>query len=331
MGLLFEVEPDLKEKFNYYLFEKYRSKNSQALINRIFYHIKPVIPRFLQIYLRQQYARNIQSKVIFPKWPVEKILIDLIRGHFSEDSFWEQIQIWPKNYRFAFCITHDVETQIGFDRIYRFIELEKKYGFRSSWNLVPEKRYQIDFAYVKEIKKDGFEIGVHGLNHDGKLFQSYEIFMSRVPKINEYIQNWGAKGFRSPATHRNWQWMQQLNILYDSSYPDTDIYEPQPGGCCSIWPFMMGKFVELPYTLPMDHTLFVILKQKNIHIWKQKVSFLKKFQGLALINIHPDYMYKPPYFEHYEKFLDFMSGQKDMWHSLPKQIASYTREKIQLH
>lgn len=331
MGLPFEIEADLKEKLHFYLFENYLSKNDQALLNRFFYHIKPVIPRFIQIYLRQQYARNFQSKTSFPNWPIETILIDLIREHFNNESFIEQIQIWPNNYKFAFCITHDVETQVGFDQIYRFIELEKKYGFRSSWNLIPEKRYQIDLAYVKEIQKDGFEIGVHGLNHDGKLFQSYEIFQSRLPKINEYLLRWGAKGFRSPATHRNWQWMQQLNIIYDSSYPDTDIYEPQPGGCCSIWPFMMGKFVELPYTLPMDSTLFLILKHKDISTWKQKVSFLRNYKGLALINIHPDYMYKSPYFHFYEEFLDFMSEQKSMWHSLPKEIASHVKNRIQRH
>ena len=33
----------------------------------------------------------------------------------------------------------------------------------------------------------GFEVGVHGLNHDGKLFQSRQIFEKRSHKINYYL------------------------------------------------------------------------------------------------------------------------------------------------
>jgi hypothetical protein len=52
--------------------------------------------------------------------------------------------------------------------------------------------------------------------------------------------------------------MASLPFEYDSSYPDTDPFEPQPGGCCSWLPYFNGPLVELPITLPQDHTLFVI-------------------------------------------------------------------------
>ena len=43
--------------------------------------------------------------------------------------------------------------------------------------------------------------------------------------------------------------MRHLEIEYDLSFFDTDPFEPIPGGTMSIWPFFIGHFVELPYTL----------------------------------------------------------------------------------
>ena len=50
--------------------------------------------------------------------------------------------------------------------------------------------------------------------------------------------------------------MPRLGFEYDSSYTDTDPYEPQPGGCCSYLPYFNESLVELPITLPQDHTVF---------------------------------------------------------------------------
>ena len=60
--------------------------------------------------------------------------------------------------------------------------------------------------------------------------------------------------------HRNADWMPELGCLYDSSFPDTYPFEPQAGGCCSIFPFFLGDLVELPITLVQDHTMWEILR-----------------------------------------------------------------------
>lgn len=76
------------------------------------------------------------------------------------------------------------------------------------------------------IRDAGHEIGIHGYNHDGKLYFSKEIFDYRVKYINEAIEKYGAVGFRSPMVHRNLEWLQQLNIEYDASCFDYDPYQP---------------------------------------------------------------------------------------------------------
>ena len=145
----------------------------------------------------------------------------------------------------------------------RLLEVEQRHGFRSSWNFVAED-YRIPEGTFDEIRAAGGEVGLHGIKHDGKLFASRARFEADLPKIHRYLADWDAAGFRSPATHRNADWMPDIGSSYDSSFPDTDPFEPQSGGCCSIFPFFLGDMVELPITLVQDHTLFEILRERSI-------------------------------------------------------------------
>jgi hypothetical protein len=119
---------------------------------------------------------------------------------------------------------------------------------------------------------NGFEVGVHGLLHDGKLFSSKQVFDGRAGRINHYLREWGAYGFRAPAMHHNLDWIGDLEIAYDMSTFDTDPFEPQSDGVGTIFPFLVQtprrSYVELPYTLAQDFTLFVLLNFKDIGLWQ---------------------------------------------------------------
>jgi hypothetical protein len=180
---------------------------------------------------------------------------------------------------------------------------------------------------IAELRNRGFEIGVHGLKHDGKLFLSQEKFNQRAEKINHHLHSLKATGFRTPLTHRNPLWMQKLEIEYDLSFFDTDPYEPIPGGTMSLWPFQMGHFMELPYTLPQDYTLVNILKATTPAVWLDKVDFLKKYHAMALLNTHPDYLRQPANWAVYESFLEEMAGRSGFWHTLPRQAAAWWRKR----
>jgi len=56
--------------------------------------------------------------------------------------------------------------------------------------------------YRKSLRRDlvagGFEIGVHGLHHDGKLFSSRKSFDIRCDRINKYLKEWRSAGFSLP-------------------------------------------------------------------------------------------------------------------------------------
>ena len=298
---------------------------------KLFYQLKPFIPRFLQIALRKIY-RTSQEKEGLLKWPIEdryvRLQYELIAHLMKEKGLSKipYISFWPGGKDFAFVLTHDVETKEGFNNIPKLVELEKQYGFHSIFNIVPE-RYPIDKSYLDSLRADGFEIGIHGLKHDGKLFFSRKIFSKRAQKINAYLKEYNAKGFRSPVTHRNPEWMQELEIEYDMSFFDTDPYETMPGGTMSIWPFFMGRFVELPYTLVQDHTLLVILGEVTPRLWLKKVDFIEKYRGMALVIVHPDYMIEKEYLKVYEQFLKEMSKRNNYWHALPGKVARWWRER----
>jgi hypothetical protein len=298
-------------------------------LNRFYYVLKPLIPRPLQITLRK-YVAFLKRRTYRHVWP-----IDYNAG--KRPGNWPG---WPYNRKFAFVLTHDVDTARGFKRCSDLINLEKNLGFRSSFNFVPE-RYGASTDLQRYLIANGFEVGVHGLNHDGKLFSSKRLFEKRCTKINDYLRSWDCAGFRSPAMHHNLDWISNLNIDYDASTFDTDPFEPQPDGVGTIFPFWvkvpsaMRGFVELPCTLPQDFVLFVLLNEKNIDIWKKKLDWISEKGGMALLNTHPDYMSfneKKPGLEEFpvQYYLDFLNYVKlryndQYWHALPHEISSFIR------
>ena len=70
---------------------------------------------------------------------------------------------------------------------------------------------------------------------------------------------------------------------------DTAPYEPQPGGSCTYLPFFNDDLIELPMTLPMDHTLFEILGHTDGSVWQEKAEVLRRRGGMILVLVHPNY------------------------------------------
>lgn len=306
-----------------------RSLRSGA--RRAYYTVRPVIPRAVQIGLRRSFTR-VQSGggPAFPRWPAEPALHDLcafVLGCVADAARQPvpYLSPWPNGHEWALVLTHDVETAVGRDAIARVRAVEDALGYRSSWNLVPE-RYTVDDALVAGLTASGDEVGVHGLRHDGRDLATLRTLRRRLPEIRRWAERWGAVGFRSPSTHRRWEWMPMLGFEYDSSYPDTDPYEPMPGGCCSWLPFFNRGLVELPVTLAQDHTLFMILRQDG-RLWHEKADFLRRRGGMALLIVHPDYMLEQETLEAYERFLQAFRDDATAWKALPREVSAWWRRR----
>ena len=121
--------------------------------------------------------------------------------------------------------------------------------------------------------------------------------------------------------------MSTLPFRYDSSYPDSDPFEPQPGGCCSWLPYFIGPVVELPITLPQDHTLFVILRARSGQVWLDKTDHIRSRGGMALLITHPDYLDDAPIAAAYEDLLHRYENDADVWRALPADVADWWRRR----
>ena len=296
-------------------------------LRSLYYLLKPMMPRRLQIALRRGRAVYLRRKHR-AVWPIDERAAKAPEG-------WPG---WPDGKRFALVLTHDADTAAGHDRCIELMKLEKSLGFRSSFNLVP-RRYGVAPRVRSILVDNGFEVGVHGLYHDGRYFESIEEFSERAILINHYLREWCAVGYRSPSMLHNLDWIRELNIEYDSSTFDTDPFEPQPDGVCTIYPFTVpggdrGKgYIELPYTLPQDFLLFVLLRYGDIRIWKEKLDWIVRSGGMALLNTHPDYMMFDgcrPGIEKYpaERYREFLEHVKttyegQYWNALPREVARH--------
>jgi peptidoglycan/xylan/chitin deacetylase (PgdA/CDA1 family) len=324
----------------HYLFEEYleHSQRQPSSILNYYYRIKGLIPEGVRHWLNSVAIRA-RRKPAFPDWPCEDALLRVWRRalaafmqRLDAQDMWH-LGFWPYGKSCAVVLTHDVESPQGFAAMERMAELEERYAMRSAWNL-PLEQYPIDWKRVDELRARGFEFGAHGLKHDGRLFRSELDFKILAARIRRIAREHGLKGFRSPSTLRRAPWIAQLECEFDGSFADTDIFEPQPGGTCSIFPFFLDPtVVELPYTLPQDHTMIHLLGRDPLSTWIRKARWISSWGGMILVLVHPDYCGKGANLEAYGKLLEYLSQIENAWHALPSQVAQWWRDRnrAQLH
>jgi peptidoglycan/xylan/chitin deacetylase (PgdA/CDA1 family) len=302
-----------------------------SIINRTYWKVKPILPVTLIKGMKKVFSkvRSGKSKLF---WPIDDRYV-----HFQWETLRQILFIsgksslhiknfWPEQNDFSLVLTHDVETIESQSFISTVADLEEKYGFRSSFNIVGEQIPK-ELTQFRELLDRGFEIGIHGWQHNEKPFISRSAFLESAHRINDCLEKIGAVGMRFPLNLRHPQWMQDLNIEYDLSFFDTDPFEPIPGGTMSIWPFVLGRFIELPATLVQDNTLVNQLGEKTPGIWLEKLEFIKKYHGMALLNSHPDYLKRDSVWKIYESFLDEMKNLNNCWNALPGETARWWRSR----
>jgi glycosyltransferase involved in cell wall biosynthesis len=253
---------------------------------------------------------------------------------------------WPEGKRFALVLTHDVKETRGFNRVERVMNMELQMGFRSSFNFVPEGEYRVTEALRETLDRAGFEMGVHGLQTDGQRHVSKSEFRSKVARITESLRKWKASGFSSRLGRRGLAWLNELGIEYDSSTFDTDPFTPEPDGVETVFPFWVPGpngtgYVELPYTIPQDFTIFVMFGERDIDTWKRKLDWVAARGGMALLKTHPDHMYfegdkkgRDEYpVSYYQEFLRYTKEkyQDIAWHALPREVARFYCAAVPTH
>ena len=293
----------------------------------MYFGVKPLLPLYVRRAVRRWFASR-QRRKVGDAWYI-------LPGSERQPPGWPG---WPGGKKFAFVLTHDVEGRAGVDRCRRLMELDKKWGFRSSFNFIPEGEYRVYKELRDELTGNGFEVGVHDLRHDGRLYIGRREFAANAKQINRYLKEWGAVGFRAGFMFHNLEWLHDLEIQYDASTFDTDPFEPQPDGTGTIFPFWKareqgGGYVELSYTLPQDSTLFLLFGERSPDLWLRKLDWVAEHGGMALVNVHPDYVrfegeaedYRTFPVEYYTRLLQYVSEKygESVWRARPTDVAAF--------
>jgi len=305
---------------------------------KAYYFVREFLPVSIRRHLQRAYFSDWRNRS-FPAWPVD-VTADKLHEEFLRLSMQAAglrrvpfIWFWPQGAPNCLIMTHDVETAAGRDFTSRLMDLDDSYEFKASFQVIPEKRYEVRDEFIWEIRNRGFEFNLHDLNHDGRLYRRREEFLRRAKRINEYVHRYHARGFRAGAMYRIVDWYDVYEFSYDMSLSSVAHLEPKRGGCCTVFPFFIGKILELPLTTSQDYSLFHILNDYSIDVWKKQLDLIRRRNGLMSFIAHPDYLITSRTRKVYESLLDYlrqMVARERIWAALPGEVDQWWRTRSQL-
>ena len=312
--------------------------SARGFVRKAYYLVRPLLPVAVRRHLQRMSLRG-WERIAFPSWPVdrsvdrvfEKLMLLALetRGVDRIPFIW----FWPEGKSGSIVMTHDVETRAGLEFCPSLMDLNDSFGIKSSFQLIPEGRYHTPSAILDEIRNRGFEVCIHDWNHDGQLYSNRETYLARAQKINEAAVRLGAKGFRSGVLYRNIDWYDSLGFSYDMSVPSVGHLDPQPGGCCTVMPYFIGRILEIPLTTTQDYPLLHILRDYSIDLWKQQARLIIEGNGLISTIVHPDYVIEKRARAIYAELLGYLSNlalKQNLWIALPREIDRWWRERSQM-
>jgi peptidoglycan/xylan/chitin deacetylase (PgdA/CDA1 family) len=311
---------------------------SRKALRFAYYSLRPLFPVPVRRHIQKAYLRGWDNRR-FPHWPVDSTVENILEQclalgmkaqGLTEIPF---IWFWPNGAVGCALMTHDVETTLGRDFSAKLMDINDEYGIKASFQVVPEKRYTVPESYLSSIRDRGFEIAVQDLNHDGHLYSTREEFIRRAELINKYRQQFGSTGFRAAILYRNLDWLPELNFSYDMSVPNVAHLDPQSGGCCTLFPYYIGKTLEIPVTTTQDYSLFHIIGQYNLDLWKTQSNLILKKNGLMNFIVHPDYIVDARPQQTYRDLLAYLAQLRDernVWIPLPHEVDEWWRARGQM-
>ena len=311
------------------------SLGANVFVRKVYYWTRPLMPVSVRSTLQRIKLRG-ELDNPFPSWPIDRSVDQLLEkvmsaaiqanGGHPIPFIW----FWPEGRQAAFMLTHDVEDIAGKTFCSGLMDIDDEFGFKASFQIVPEKRYSVEPEFLESIRARGFEVCVHDLNHDGHLYVDYPEFKRRAKLINSYCREFGTEGFRSGVLYRNLHWYGDFDFAFDMSVPNVAHLDPQGGGCCTVTPYFIGDILEIPVTLTQDYSLFHILHQRSIALWKHQLRSIFDAHGLASIIVHPDYVIESEPQHLYRDFLAEAREQcrrRNVWAAVPSAINSWWRKR----
>jgi hypothetical protein len=335
---------DLRQVVENLRYELYSGEhtNSNGLkaqaLTKAYYLIRPLLPVGVRKHI-QKWRLKGWDQLQFPQWPVdrtvdqifEQVMLLSLRAQSADRIPF--IWFWPDGANSCAIMTHDVETAMGRDSCGHLMDMDDASGIKAGFEIVPQQRYQVTSDFLKSIRQRGFEIVVHDLNHDGRLFSNREQFLERVASIHAYKEQFGAIGFRAAVLYRKQSWFGGLDFAYDMSVPNVAHLDPQRGGCCTVMPYFVEKILELPVTTTQDYTLFHILNDYSINLWQKQIDLIMEKHGLISFIVHPDYIGAERERNIYQALLNHLANlrkERALWITTPGEVNRWWRQRAEM-
>jgi hypothetical protein len=313
--------------------QAHASKRFEA-IQKIYYTFRPLMSVGFRKHLQRLYLKK-WRQIAFPAWPVDRTVENLFERLLTLKITSCQepmpfVWFWPHGHSGCLILTHDIETAKGRDYCVDLAAVDASFGMKSAFQVVPENSYEVKPSFLESLRARGAEINLHGLTHDGQLFRDRNRFLRDVERINDYAREYGARGFRSPVMYRNLEWYKDFDLSYDMSVPNVAHLDPQRGGCCTVMPYFIGNILELPLTTIQDYSLFNVLGERSIDLWKRQIDLILEKHGLLSFNVHPDYILDEPFRGLYRELLQHLRqvcADRNIWIALPGEVDEWWRQR----
>lgn len=309
-------------------------------VRQLYYAIRPLLPVRVRKYMQRSALRARQHASDFPSWPtdrtVDRLFEKLLYATLKTDPQTSVpfIWFWPEGKQACVLMTHDVETARGLQACDSLMSLNQLFDIPASFQLIPHARYQVTQETLDQMRSRGFEVNVHDWEHDGSLFRNPGSFLKYADAINDLASRWNAKGFRAGALYRNIDWLEKLEVEYDMSVPNSARLDPQSGGCCTIFPWFIGRLLEIPVTMVQDYTLFQLLDDYSLEIWKRQLETILEGSGMASFIVHPDYIQDQRSRAIYCELLHLLSQMRtsrNLWITQPGAVNLWWRQRSQMN
>jgi hypothetical protein len=97
--------------------------------------------------------------------------------------------------------------------------------------------------------------------------------------------------------------------------------------------FLPDGMLELPLTTIQDYSLFHVLEEYSIALWKKQMSIILGGHGLMSFIIHPDYLIPTRAQDVYKTLLDYLNRLRldhGVWLPLPREVDRWWRERSEM-
>jgi hypothetical protein len=333
---LTEVVTNLRlERYRKTLHNRLERITATSAVRRGYYALRP----FLSVGVRKHLQRirfSGWNTIPFPAWPVDLTVETLMRQALAralESQGVDRIPFiwfWPDGAESCVLMTHDVEGKAGREFCPQLMDLDDSFDIKASFQVVPERLSGKSDSLVVSLRRRGFEVNIHDLNHDGSLFHDKQQFARRAAQINRYARKLGCHGFRSGAMYREQSWYDGFDFSYDMSVPNVAHLEPQRGGCCTVMPYFVGDILEIPLTTTQDYSLFHILGDYSTSLWKEQIELILSRHGLISFITHPDYLIEGRARAVYVELLKHLAtlrAARDLWFTQPAEVNRWWRDR----